>query len=56
MRLTTVGQVFGNGSQAVPNPFKRGEDGNIPSPGAISALIRSDPVRAVALCKEAGEP
>lgn len=37
------------------NPFKRGADGKIVSPSAISALIQSDPERAKRLCREAGE-
>lgn len=37
------------------NPFKRGPDGKIVSPTAISALIQSDPERAKRMCREAGE-
>lgn len=44
---------------AVPtgeNPFKRDASGKIKSPGAISALVKSDPERAKRLAREAGEP
>jgi hypothetical protein len=38
------------------NPFKRDANGKIKSPGAISALVKSDPERAKRLAREAGEP
>jgi hypothetical protein len=37
------------------NPFKRDANGKIGSPGAISALIKSDPERAKRMCRETGE-
>lgn len=43
------------GAQGGDNPFKRDADGSIKSPGAISALIKSDPERAKRLAREAGE-
>jgi hypothetical protein len=43
------------GAQGGENPFKRGADGKIKSPGAISNLIKSDPDRAKRLAQEAGE-
>lgn len=44
------------GGSTGENPFKRDANGSIKSPGAISALIKSDPERAKRLCREAGEP
>jgi hypothetical protein len=46
------------GADGVPsgeNPFKRGPDGKIKSPAAISALYKSDPERAKRMAREAGE-
>ncbi|TPM53268.1 hypothetical protein FJ959_22325 [Mesorhizobium sp. B2-2-4] len=46
------------GADGVPggvNPFKRGPDGKIVSPAAISALVQSDPAKAKRLAIEAGE-
>lgn len=37
------------------NPFVRDKDGKIPSITAISKLCRDNPLRAVQLCKAAGE-
>lgn len=47
--------INADGQPGGPNPFKRGPDGKIVSPSAISALIQSDPERAKRLCREAGE-
>lgn len=46
----------GGGAMTGENPFKRDPAGKIKSPGAISALIKSDPERAKRLAREAGEP
>lgn len=43
-------------SMSGENPFKRGDDGRIKSPSAISALIARDPERAKQMAKAAGEP
>ncbi|MBZ9683120.1 hypothetical protein LB531_20900 [Mesorhizobium sp. CO1-1-2] len=37
------------------NPFVRDKDGKIPNLTAIAKLTRENPLRAVALCKAAGE-
>ena len=47
--------IDGDANKSGENPFKRGADGKIVSPSAISALIQSDPERAKRLCREAGE-
>lgn len=48
--------VENGGASGGENPFKRDAKGSIPSPSAISALIKSDPERAKRLAREAGEP
>lgn len=47
--------INGGDARGGDNPFKRGADGKIVSPTAISTLIQSDPERAKRLCREAGE-
>lgn len=52
----TIGEVFAKQpSRDAPNPFRRDESGAIPSVLEISRAIRDNPVRAKALCIQAGE-
>jgi hypothetical protein len=54
--VRTAGEVFNYGSQqTTENPFKRGADGKIASPSAISAMTKANPQAARAMCKAAGE-